>query len=85
MFLLLRWPGTDRPGRRTLTVYTDLWRLTGPLAITHRSTIWLYLTARGAGLGGCQADSGDRADCGGPSRQCRQRPREVEVECGHGA
>jgi hypothetical protein len=32
--------------RRTLTVYTDLRRLTGPLGITGRNTIWLFLTDR---------------------------------------
>lgn len=32
--------------RRTLTVYTDLRRLTGPLGIGDRNTIWLFLTDR---------------------------------------
>jgi hypothetical protein len=32
--------------RRTLTVYTDLRRLTGPLGISGRNTIWLFLTDR---------------------------------------
>ena len=32
--------------RRTLTVYTDLRRLTGPLGIADRNSIWLFLTDR---------------------------------------
>ncbi|MHB1430955.1 MAG: hypothetical protein ACYCVZ_02400 [Streptosporangiaceae bacterium] len=46
--------------RRTLTVYTDLRRLTGPLGITDRNTIWLFLIDRAGrvrwhGSGGCEA------------------------------
>ena len=32
--------------RRTLTVYTDLRRVTAPLGISDRNTIWLFLTDR---------------------------------------
>jgi hypothetical protein len=32
--------------RRTLTVYTDIRRVTGPLSIPDRSTIWLFLVDR---------------------------------------
>ncbi len=32
--------------RRTLTIYTDLRRVTAPLGISDRSTIWLFLTDR---------------------------------------
>ncbi len=32
--------------RRTLTVYADLRRLTGPLGITDRNSIWLFVTDR---------------------------------------
>jgi hypothetical protein len=35
-----------RTRRRTLTVYTDLRRVTAPLGISDRNTIWLFLTDR---------------------------------------
>ena len=38
--------GDQQTRRRTLTVYTDLRRLTIPLGITGRDTIWLFLTDR---------------------------------------
>ena len=34
------------PGRRTLTFYTDLRRVTAPLGISDRNTIWLFLVDR---------------------------------------
>jgi len=52
--------GDQQTRRRTLTAYTDLRRLTGPLGITDRSTIWLFPTGRAGrvhwyGCGGCDA------------------------------
>ncbi|HUB42184.1 MAG TPA: hypothetical protein VMA72_25315 [Streptosporangiaceae bacterium] len=52
----------ERARRRTLTVYTDLRRLTAPLGITDRNTIWLFLTDRAGrvrwhGCGGRDAAS----------------------------
>jgi hypothetical protein len=38
--------GDQQTRRRILTVFTDLRRLTGPLGITDRSTIWLFPTGR---------------------------------------
>ena len=38
--------GDQQTRRRTLTVYTDLRRVTIPLGITGRDTIWLFLTDR---------------------------------------
>ena len=52
--------GDQQTRRRTLTAYTDLRRLTGPLGITDRRTIWLFPTGRAGrvhwhGCGGCDA------------------------------
>ena len=38
--------GDQQTRRRTLTVYTDLRRVTIPLGISDRNTIWLFLTDR---------------------------------------
>jgi hypothetical protein len=38
--------GDQKTRRRTLTVYTDLRRVTAPLGIGDRSTIWLFLVDR---------------------------------------
>lgn len=51
--------------RRTLTVYGDVKRVTGPLSITDRSSVWVFLVARGGTVlevvtGGYNEDSAER-------------------------
>jgi hypothetical protein len=79
--------GGQQTRRRTLTVYTDLRRLTAPLGITGRNTIWRFLTdrtgrVRGRGCVGWEpAAATDRPNGSmpGTGSRSRQTPRAVPV------
>jgi hypothetical protein len=80
--------GDQQIRRRTLTVYTELRRLTAPLGLTGRNTIWRFLTDRTGrvrwhGCGGWEpAAATGRPNGSMPgtgSRSTRQTPRAVPV------